>query len=418
MFREESRDFTLLWVGQAASQFGSGLYAFGYTLWVLQRYDSIAAIGLVTAATLTSFTAAQVPAGWLADRFDRRKVLLACDASSCLAALGLAAGARTGVMGFALLMLTAVALGAGAATRRIAEGAALTNVVPEERLPQAISLNEARGYAAALAAPAVAGWLFTLDAGLPFLVDGLTYLFSIACALAVRVPLQGQQATDSRPTVTRTDYTAGVRLFWRQPFIRTASLLSAATDYAVAGFALVAAVLLLERAAVAPSVAGLAAGAASAVGLAGAMATPWIRRHTRTVRRALYVSSVGTIASMLVMSLSLSPGAGAPVVSVVVVGYASLFLLRPLWQAAVARRITLVEDRFRGRVQAVMGLVAAVPFTLAPVTTGLAIDAWGLPAACAGLLTIMVLAAIGACVSRAVHAVDQTVAVTAARAVG
>src|SRR4051812_23809105 len=107
MFSGTSRNFTLLWVGQAASQFGSGLYAFGYTLWVLRQYDSIAAIGVVTAATLTSFTAAQVPAGWLADRFDRRRILLACDASSGLAALGLAAAAWTGVLGLGLLVLTA-----------------------------------------------------------------------------------------------------------------------------------------------------------------------------------------------------------------------------------------------------------------------------------------------------------------------
>src|SRR5688572_16554589 len=92
----DGRDFTLLWVGQAVSQLGSRTYGVAYMLWVMAATGSPALTGVIASVTLAAFTIAQLPAGWLADRADRRRVMMASDAASAVAALALFAAAAAG----------------------------------------------------------------------------------------------------------------------------------------------------------------------------------------------------------------------------------------------------------------------------------------------------------------------------------
>src|ERR1700741_1252467 len=90
------RDFPLLWVGQAVSQLGSRTYGVAYMLWVLDVTGSAAVVGLAASCTLAAFAATQLPAGWLIDGFDRRRVMIGTDLVSAAAALSLAGAAAAG----------------------------------------------------------------------------------------------------------------------------------------------------------------------------------------------------------------------------------------------------------------------------------------------------------------------------------
>src|ERR1700739_3728635 len=76
------RDFTLLWAGQAVSQFGTRIYGVASVLWILAVTGCVPSAGVIGSVTLGAFALAQVPAGWLADRLNRRTIMVACDASS------------------------------------------------------------------------------------------------------------------------------------------------------------------------------------------------------------------------------------------------------------------------------------------------------------------------------------------------
>jgi MFS family permease len=75
------RDFALLWAGQAVSQLGSRIYGVAYMLWVMAVTGSPAQTGLIASVTLATFAIAQLPAGWITDRFDRRLIMVGCEAA-------------------------------------------------------------------------------------------------------------------------------------------------------------------------------------------------------------------------------------------------------------------------------------------------------------------------------------------------
>jgi MFS family permease len=239
------RDFTLLWSGQAVSQFGTRIYGVASILWVLAVTGSVRSAGAVGSVTLGAFAVAQLPAGWLADRLDRRTIMVACDATSAIAALSLGLAAATAWFDMAQVLAAAVVLGTGWAVRGTAESVSLGDVLPADDLAGAGALMSARGHAAGLAGPPVASGLFRLWPALPFLVDGVSYLIALVSGASVRAKLRtpdGQRAMGS----ARAEMVGGMRAFWSVRFLRTAVALDSAAAFASNALALVVIVMLRE----------------------------------------------------------------------------------------------------------------------------------------------------------------------------
>ncbi|MDV3206303.1 MAG: MFS transporter, partial [Rhodococcus ruber] len=110
-------DFARLCAGQAVAQLGSRGYGVAIMLWVLAVSGSAATVGLVSTVTMGAFTAATVPAGWIVDRFDRRRVMITVDACSAVAAAVLAYCAWRGLFHPVPVLAAASVLGAGWAVR-------------------------------------------------------------------------------------------------------------------------------------------------------------------------------------------------------------------------------------------------------------------------------------------------------------
>jgi MFS family permease len=81
-----NRDFVLLQAGQLFSRTGAGMSAIAYPLLVLGVTHSPAQAGIVQAARLAPFVLFSTLAGVLADRFDRRRLMIGAD-FVCAAAL-------------------------------------------------------------------------------------------------------------------------------------------------------------------------------------------------------------------------------------------------------------------------------------------------------------------------------------------
>ena len=74
-----NRDFLLLWTAGTASGLGSQLTLVAYPLLVLSLGGTATQAGLVGTVGLLTRTLLRLPAGALADRWDRRRVMLGCD---------------------------------------------------------------------------------------------------------------------------------------------------------------------------------------------------------------------------------------------------------------------------------------------------------------------------------------------------
>lgn len=183
------RDFAMLWLGQAASLLGDGIFTVAIAFQVLALRNDPAALSLVLLAGAVGLVACLLIGGVVSDRFDRRRVMIGADAAR-FAAVGL-----LGVLSVAgaLRIWETVALmlvyGAGEAFFQPAFGAILPEIVPAEELLQANSVSAfVRPLALRFVGPAIGGALVVAGgAGTAMLADAGTFLLSMACLVAMRV---------------------------------------------------------------------------------------------------------------------------------------------------------------------------------------------------------------------------------------
>ncbi|WFE39400.1 non-ribosomal peptide synthetase/type I polyketide synthase [Micromonospora sp. WMMD998] len=181
--------FYLVAIGQLVSLIGSGLTAFGMGLWVYQRTGSVSLFATATVLALLPAVVLSPIAGALADRWDRRRIMVLAD---CLAA--------TGTVSLALLLwlgqlhlwhiLTAITVTAVAtAFQQPAYQAAVTQLVPKRYYGRANGIVSLGTATSTVLAPLVGGAL-VLAVGLRGIVviDLVTFAVAVTVTLSVRFP--------------------------------------------------------------------------------------------------------------------------------------------------------------------------------------------------------------------------------------
>ncbi|QMU96381.1 MFS transporter [Microbacterium esteraromaticum] len=126
--------------------------------------------------------------GWVADRFDRRRVLLCTQAALMLLAIGVAALLLTGVMTLPLMFVFAAAFGVANAFDAPARQAFVSDMVSLEDTSNAVALNSAAFNMARLVGPAIGGILIVLlGSGWVFVANAVTFLAMIVALMLIRV---------------------------------------------------------------------------------------------------------------------------------------------------------------------------------------------------------------------------------------
>jgi MFS family permease len=207
--------FRPLWAGSILSGVGymTALTACGWAAFDLHHHSST--VGLVVfAAFLPSFVITPF-AGVLADRYDRRTMLLAINALGLLATVGLAWSAWAGHRSAGLLVVAAFVLGASRLSSTPIEQAMLGSVVPARDLLNAVALLQANLNGARLIGPLLAAPLLPLGGGAgAFLVAGLLYVLAIAAIWVLgEVPHERSSSDDS----ALAQLGQGVRYVFRAP---------------------------------------------------------------------------------------------------------------------------------------------------------------------------------------------------------
>ncbi|MER5883127.1 MFS transporter [Streptomyces sp. NPDC001941] len=244
-----NRGFQLLWTGSVFAFLGKEIAELAYPLVVLAVTGSPGWAGAFGGVQIFTSLLCGVPAGELADRYDRRRLLLCVEALRALATGSVVAAFLLDSVSLAHLLAVAVVVGAaqplGGSTRMLL----VRSLVPPRQLTAALTQEEVRSHAAALTGPPLGGALYAVAQVVPFLVTAFSFTASLVLTLFVRPPVEAphapMRADDKEPFVARM--TVGLRALWSRPTLRAGTLFAAAMNTVTAPVILTVVVRLREQ---------------------------------------------------------------------------------------------------------------------------------------------------------------------------
>ena len=209
-------DYRRLLIVSGAMQLAHQMQATAVGWDLYERTGAVLALAWVGLAQLLPALLLFIPAGELADRHDRRRVMAASLVLVVLGSAGLAAAAGTGaavIWTYASLLLTSAAQ----VVNRPSRDALLPRVVPEAQLGQAVALNASVFQSASIIGPAAAGLIIaaTQSAVPVFAADLVLAVVALVTALRLRV---GGKPPAQAPLTLRA-LLAGLEHVWRTKVI-------------------------------------------------------------------------------------------------------------------------------------------------------------------------------------------------------
>lgn len=181
------RNFRLFFSGQLISQIGNWLTLIAQALLVLKLTDSGVALGLLAACQFGPVLVLGAWSGLVADRSDKRRLLIVVQTFAMVQSFALAFIAFMHQPPVAAIYIVAVLGGVATAFDNPARRAYVVEMVPEANVQNAVSLNSALMTGSRVVGPALAGLLIsTVGYGWTFAADGVSYLAVILGLLMMR----------------------------------------------------------------------------------------------------------------------------------------------------------------------------------------------------------------------------------------
>ncbi len=398
-----NRSYLFLFAAQIISLLGSGVTTVGLALFAYQLTggeSATAVIGYALTLRILAFLLFSQPAGVLADRFNRKKILIIADLARS-ALLALFPFVTTVWQIYALIFL----INAVTAFFTPTFEASIPEVAGEEHYVKALSLSRAAVDVEAFAAPALAGLLVVLvGVRWVFWFDAFTYLVSALFVFAAVVPVVAKKQIPLSVSVFLEEITTGTRILLREPALRQALVLSFAE--ATAGAAAIVATVVYVRdelgrgdAAFTLVVAGLGVGSTATALILGRITSRYERatkeRDALHVRRHIWARHA-LISGGVVLGLLLLPGVLKPPLIL----FAGLWFLNGAGQALIAIPSSMLlaehtQEEERGRAYAAHFALTHACWLVTYPAVGYAAARWGTPATftVAGVVCLFVTAA-------------------------
>lgn len=171
------RNFKLFFIGQLVSQTGTWVTMVAQTLLVLSLTKSGLTLGLLLAAQFGPVLLLGAWAGAVADRADKRVLLMRVQALAMVQSMALGVVVLAGWASLPVIFSLAAVQGVLTSFDSPARRAFVVEMVPPTDLPNAVSLNSAVMTGARVVGPAAAGALIlAVDYGWPFIIDSVSYI--------------------------------------------------------------------------------------------------------------------------------------------------------------------------------------------------------------------------------------------------
>lgn len=338
------RNFRIFWWGQVLSLTGTWMQSTALGWLVLTTTDSEFLLGLTTAVQSLPILVLTLYAGVVADRFDKRRILVAALAFSMLQALLLAVLVDTGRITYGLILALVVALGTANAFEIPTRQAFFVDLVGKEDLTNAIALNSAAFNASRIVGPAIAGALIaSVGMASAFYVNAFSYTAVLAGLLLLRLPPRPPAPPRAS---TRTHLAEGFSFIRDAPVARALVGLIAALS--ILGFPYVVLLPVFARDILQVGAPGLGwmLSASGAGALAGGIALAAFG-HRTSRGKLLIVSS--SLFSVLVVGFAFSRSFALSLLLLAAMGF-TMILNNATTNALLQ---SIVPDHLRGRVMAV-----------------------------------------------------------------
>ena len=204
------KKFILLWAGELISSIGGGLTSFGLGVYIFQQTGSAASMALVTLLGFLPTLLLSVPAGALADRYDRRLLMMIGDGCSALGIVYILVCMMNGGASLAQICVGVLISAVFSALLEPAFRATITDLLTKEEFSKASGLVSLAGSARYLLSPILAGFLLTVsDVKLLLAIDICTFFLTVVSAAVVRRSI-GRKAPE-----TATGFLTSIREGWR-----------------------------------------------------------------------------------------------------------------------------------------------------------------------------------------------------------
>ncbi len=191
------KKFLLLWSGEFVSAIGGGLSSFGLSVYVFQQTGSAASTALVTLLAFLPALILGVPAGVLADRFDRRLMMMLGDGCSAIGLIYILICMMRGEAALWQICVGVTISSMFSALLDPAYKATVTDLLTKEEYTKASGLVALAGSSRYLIAPALAGALLAVaDIRLLLIIDISTFFFTVTVTGIVRKGLQSNRTAE------------------------------------------------------------------------------------------------------------------------------------------------------------------------------------------------------------------------------
>ena len=345
----QSRNFRLFVAGQLVSLIGTWMQMVAQAWLIYRLTGSAVLLGVAGFASQIPVFLLAPLGGVIADRLDRRRVLLVSQAAMMVLALALAILTLSGAVQVWQIFALAALLGVANAFDIPARQSFVVQMVGREHLPNAIALNSSMVNGARLVGPAIAGAVVAaVGEGWCFLLNGVSYAGVIAALAAMRIPPADGGA---RATVSAWESVVeGFAFSWHTRPVRALLLLLGLVSLMGMPYSVLMPIFADRVLGGGANAYGLLMAAAGLGALSGS-AVLTVRRDLRGLGRWIALSASGFGVSLILFSLSRSLWLSAALL--VPAGFCMML------EMAASNTLVqaMVPDRLRGRVMAVYAMM-------------------------------------------------------------
>lgn len=356
---------------------------------VLEQTNSPGLLGLAGAAFWMPSLFLAAIAGVLADRLDRRRLLVITNASAAVVGLVLAALTTLGVIEYWHVLVLSLLLGLTFTIQQPASQAVMSSIVPREALGSAIALNSAQFNLLRIFAPAIAGLLIAAGAlDLGFWVNAVA--LGIVAWLIAGIAIPSTKDADRAQAAIWTDLRDGIRHVGSSRILATIVLLPAVPALLVLNYNTFIPVYARDILAVGPQGIGLLTGAVGVGALAGALSLAFLRPSGGSGR--LVVGSM-IIVGIALTTFAVSRNLAVSMVALLLIG---AFQVQFYSTTNVLIQV-LVPARLRGRILSLYLLTSIGIIPVANLAGGAIAEVVGVDAvlAAGGILSVLIAVAVG-----------------------
>lgn len=291
----ELRTFFVLWSTQSLSQLGSAMTNFALTLWLYQRTGSALQTAFLSICSYAPYVCMSIFAGALSDRWEKKKVMLACDTFAACCTVTVLVLLKNGLLAPWHMYLLNAVNGLMNTVQQPASDVAMTLITPKKHYQRTSGLRSFSNSLVTILNPVIATALFSLGGmDVVIYVDLATFAVAFATLLLfVRIP---NLAYENKREAFSESMKAGLRYLRNNQLILVLILFLAGVNLVASAFDAVLPALILPRENGGETVLGIVTSCAGVATLIGSLVVTVLPAPKNRVR-VIYVTmliSLGT----------------------------------------------------------------------------------------------------------------------------